>query len=252
MSNLTTFNYQSLNVRTFHENGEVLFVAKDVCDVLGYQNAPRSTTDHVDPEDIRFRYTLTEGGRQKVLCINESGLYALIMNSKKSEAKAFKHWVTSEVLPSIRKTGSYLSGVKKSDDFKEAMLIGKYYKKLSKIVGASESLANALTVQVVHRETGVDIKDSLIENKSDIQEPLITVTDIAIHMNIGRNKVNPILIERGLQTAHRGPSGNIRYELTDKGKQCGQYLDTGKKHSDGTPVYQIKWYKDRLIKAVSS
>lgn len=90
------------------KQGEPLFVGKDICDALGYTNSRAAIARHLDEDDVTKRYIIDEMGRsQETLLINESGLYSLIMSSKLPEAKAFKRWVTSEVLPSIRKHGMY-------------------------------------------------------------------------------------------------------------------------------------------------
>ena len=89
------------------ERGEVLFVGKDVATALGYSNTRKALHDHVDDEDKGVTKRDTLGGIQNLTVINESGLYSLILSSKLEQAKAFKRWVTSEVLPQIRRTGSY-------------------------------------------------------------------------------------------------------------------------------------------------
>ena len=95
-------------VRTMtNEQGEVFFVGKDVAEALGYSNTRKALQDHVDEEDKGVTKRDTLGGTQKMVVINESGLYSLILSSKLEQAKAFKRWVTSEVLPAIRKTGRY-------------------------------------------------------------------------------------------------------------------------------------------------
>ena len=94
-------------VRTCQVNNEIMFVGKDVAQALGYSDSNKAIRIHVDDEDKGGAVLSTPGGNQKVIFINESGLYSLILSSKLPQAKAFKRWVTSEVLPSIRKTGHY-------------------------------------------------------------------------------------------------------------------------------------------------
>ena len=94
-------------VRTVEINGEPWLVGKDVAAALGYQNPQRAIRDHVDEEDKGVTEMVTPGGKQSVPIINESGLYSLVLSSKLPGAKKFRRWVTSEVLPSIRKTGHY-------------------------------------------------------------------------------------------------------------------------------------------------
>jgi prophage antirepressor-like protein len=95
-------------LRTVEIDGEPWFVGKDVAEALGYSNARKAVLVHVDAEDKGVTKWDTLGGTQQMTIINESGLYSLILSSKLPSAKEFKHWVTSEVLPSIRKNGAYI------------------------------------------------------------------------------------------------------------------------------------------------
>jgi len=97
-------------IRTFvrGENQEVWFVGKEVAELLGYKTPQKAILDHVDSEDKGCSVLETPGGNQRVTFINESGLYSLILSSKLPQAREFKHWVTSEVLPAIRKSGGYM------------------------------------------------------------------------------------------------------------------------------------------------
>lgn len=106
MNNLEVFNFESKEVRTLLINNEPLFVGKDVAEVLGYSNPQKAIRDHVDEEDKTLNDSFTVNGT-KVVLINESGLYSLILSSKLPSAKRFKKFVTSEVLPSLRKHGMY-------------------------------------------------------------------------------------------------------------------------------------------------
>lgn len=107
MSELQTFNFEELPVRTLSIDGEPYFVGKDVADILGYSNSRKALLDHVDEEDKLTSRIVTAGQNRNQTLINESGLYSLIFSSKLESAKRFKHWVTSEVLPAIRKHGLY-------------------------------------------------------------------------------------------------------------------------------------------------
>lgn len=108
MNDIMIFNNEEFGqLRTTEINGEVWFVGKDVTDILGYQNGSRDINRHVDEED-RQKVMVFDGNQDKeTIVINESGVYALVFGSKLQSAKKFKHWVTHEVLPSIRKTGGY-------------------------------------------------------------------------------------------------------------------------------------------------
>ena len=107
MSELQTFNFEELPVRTLTVDKEPYFVGKDVARILGYKWTADAIRDHVELEDKGVGKIQTPGGMQNVTIINESGLYSLIFSSKLESAKRFKRWVTSEVLPAIRKHGLY-------------------------------------------------------------------------------------------------------------------------------------------------
>lgn len=110
MNELQIFNNEEFgNVRSFMIDNEPWFVGKDVAEALGYKNVRDSLARHIDSDDKRDGVVIHDsmGREQKTIIINESGLYSLILSSKLESAKKFKHWVTSEVLPTLRKTGSY-------------------------------------------------------------------------------------------------------------------------------------------------
>lgn len=111
MSHLQMFkNPQFGSVRIVEQGGNPWFVGKDVAEALGYKNPQRTVREYVDDEDKGVTEMVTPGGAQEILIINESGLYSLILSSKMPDAKKFKHWITAEVLPAIRKNGGYING----------------------------------------------------------------------------------------------------------------------------------------------
>ena len=116
-SNLQLFAFEGNEVRTLKIDDEPYFVGKDVANILGYSNTRKALQDHVDLEDKKDGVTIRDsiGRNQKPTVINESGLYSLILSSKMPNAKRFKRWVTSEVLPAIRKHGAYMTDEKAFD-----------------------------------------------------------------------------------------------------------------------------------------
>lgn len=108
MSNLA-FTFENTSLSILGDILNPLFIAQQVCSILGYKLARKAVADHCDPEDVCKIEVQTNGGKQLVNCVNESGLYALIFGSKLPKAKQFKRWVTNEVLPAIRKQGAYIS-----------------------------------------------------------------------------------------------------------------------------------------------
>lgn len=111
MNEVQLFNFENHEVRSLLLNNEPWFVGKDVADVLGYSNSRKALNDHVDAEDKEVltsrNVTLKNIPNRGITVVNESGLYSLILSSKLTSAKKFKRWVTSEVLPALRKTGQY-------------------------------------------------------------------------------------------------------------------------------------------------
>ena len=128
MSNIQVFNYQSHEVRTVEQDGEPWFVLKDVCKVLGL-TTPARVAERLDSDEVSLTHLTDSMGRQQeTTVINESGLYNVILRSDKPEAKPFRKWVTSEVLPSIRKTGGYIAGQESMSDSElmaKALLVAK-------------------------------------------------------------------------------------------------------------------------------
>ena len=133
------------SVRTLEINGKPYFVGKDVTDILGYQNGSRDINRHVD-EDDREKVMIFDGNQDKEsIIINESGLYSLILSSKLPTAKKFKRWVTSEILPSIRKTGGYLAN---SD-----MMVSTYFGNLPP---EQQTLVKGLFDNIIAQQTKID------------------------------------------------------------------------------------------------
>ena len=106
---LINFHHEMFgNIRAIEKDGEPWFVGKDVAEALGYKDTVNALKAHVDEEDkMGWRITTPSRGEQNATIINESGLYSLVLSSKLPQAKVFKHWVTAEVLPSIRRHGAY-------------------------------------------------------------------------------------------------------------------------------------------------
>ena len=143
MNELRTFNYGETTVRTTEINGEPWFVLKDVCEVLGLSDTNR-TAERLDADELTRIKLVSGGPARELIAINESGLYKVILRSDKPEAKPFRKWVTSEVLPSIRKSGGYIAG-------QEAMspeeLMASALLMAQKTIEARDARISALTVQ---------------------------------------------------------------------------------------------------------
>lgn len=149
MNNLKIFNSEEFgNIRTVTIDNEIWFVGKDVADALGFKNSRDAILTHVFGEDKGVETIYTLGGNQKVTVINESGLYALVFSSRLERAKEFKRWVTSEVLPTLRKTGHY----EMENYSPEMQAILMHDKKLVKMDERVTSLENTMTIDYAQQQ----------------------------------------------------------------------------------------------------
>ena len=162
------------SVRTVEIKGEPWFVGKDIAEALGYSDTNDAIKKHVDSEDKLTRQIAASGQNRGMTVINESGLYSLVLGSKLPTAKEFKRWVTSEVLPSIRKSGSYVI----PQTYADALML------------AAEQ---AKTIELMQPKA--DFYDTVASSES-----LLSMADVAkvLDMGIGRNKLYKLLRDRGV------------------------------------------------------
>lgn len=151
-------------LRTVEIDGEPWFVGKDVATALGYTNSRDAIATHVFADDKGVESIDTLGGRQKMTIINESGLYSLILSSKLPSAKEFKHWVTSEVLPSIRKNGAY---IRNQENMTPAEIVARGLIAAQKIIEEREKEIALLNGRCGLLTQVVDEKQETIENSSE-------------------------------------------------------------------------------------
>ena len=176
-------------VRTLNIDGEPWFVGKDVANVLGYSNPQKAIRNHVDEEDKGVNEMGTPGGMQETIIINESGLYSLILSSKLPQAKAFKRWVTSEVLPAIRKQGSYSLGV--PTNFRDALYLA-YQQQVT--IEALETENAFKDQKIAELQPKADYLDTILQSKS-----LMTITQIAKDYGMSARTMNKKLHALGVQ-----------------------------------------------------
>ena len=183
-------NHEFGAIRTIsNERGEAMFCAKDVCDTLGYNNSRDALRNHVEEEDVEKFDTPTKGGKQKLNYINESGLYALVLFSKLDSAKRFKHWVTSEVLPSIRKQGGYM--VVRPDDSDEVIL--------ARALQIMQATLQRRDEQIAQLKPRADYADHVLDSIS-----CFTVTQIGKELNMTGHDLNRLLCQKGIQYVQSG------------------------------------------------
>lgn len=245
MNNLQIFNSEEFGeIRTVTINGEPWFVGKDVAEALGYSKARNAISAHVSSEDKKdapIQGTL--GGTQNMTIINESGLYALIFSSKLESAQRFKHWVTSEVLPSIRKHGGYISGQESMTDdelLAKALLVAQSkIAERDRLIAAKQKDIERMRPKEIFADAVASSKQSILigqlaklicQNGCSIgQQRLFKwLRENGYLMKYGSNYNMPMqrYVEQGLfevkESSVTNPDGSVRLTRTTKVTPKGQ------------------------------
>ena len=198
MNELQVFkNAEFGSVRTIVIAGEPFFVGKDVADILEYSNPLKALRDHVDDEDKGVNEMDTPGGRQQIILINESGLYSLILRSQLPKARQFKRWVTSEVLPTIRRHGMYaIDEILENPDLAIAALtqLKEERRKRKEL----ELMAAVQKQQIAELSPKASYYDLILQNKNTVP-----VTQIAKDYGMSGRRFNELLHEFGVQYRFR-------------------------------------------------
>lgn len=246
MNELQVFNNDEFgSVRTMVIDDEPWFVGKDVAEILEYGNPLRAIRNHVDNEDKGVTEMVTPGGTQQITVINESGLYSLILSSKMPKAKAFKRWVTSEVLPAIRKHGVYAT---------EDMI--------DKMLADPDSMIAVLTELKVERQRSNALRETVAIQNQQIAEmspkasyydlvlnckDLVSISVIAKDYGWSARRMNEYLHDRGVQY-RQGKTWLLYQRYAEKGytstKTHGYLGDDGLTH---TNVHTYWTQKGRLF-----
>ena len=195
MNELKIFkNSEFGEIRTVEIDGEPWFVGKDVAEILGYANPSKALSDRVDEEDKLNNESLSSLGQRGGWLINESGLYSLILSSKLSTAKKFKRWVTSEVLPSIRRTGAY--GVQVPRTLKEALQLALEQEEKLEALQLDNSIK---TQQIAELQPKATYYDLILQCRD-----LLSMTEIAKDYGMSAKGMNKKLHELGVQYNQSG------------------------------------------------
>ena len=237
-------------IRTVIKNGEIWFVAADVCKVLDIKNVSQALEDFETNEkaDISIGYTSSNGVVQNrnVLIINEPGLYRLIFKSRKPDAKKFQHWIYHEVIPSIRKTGSYSMSQKTSepatDAFKDVRSLATAIQE--EFIGVQRSIALAQAIDIAEKVHNVPLQSlkSLLP-PAEHDTGYLNPTRIGQKLGgIPAQEVNKILAQKGFQY-----KDNKDWRLTELGKNYGEEMPYTRNNHSG---YQIRW-NEEILKVLS-
>lgn len=226
-------------IRSMTIDGEPYFVGKDVAAALGYTNTRKALIDHVDDEDRTGGVTIRDsiGREQKPTIINESGMYSLILSSKLEGAKRFKRWVTSEILPAIRKTGAFATDsaaaelkareLRVKEMNAQARLINAETRRLTilqKEKGLSQVAVDTLAVKAVERVTGKDLGDYLPQ-----VEKTYSASEVGNALGISAAKVGKIANAYGLKTDEYGITVMDKSRYSSKEVAAFRYNEKGKR-----------------------
>lgn len=237
MNQLAAFDFESHNVRVvMDDNSEPWFVAADVCSAMTIST---EQTRRLDDDEKGLRTVQTPGGQQEMVAINESGLYSLILTSRKPEAKRFKRWVTHDVLPSIRKTGAYAAPgfiaalpVPTQEKVSAILAIGEA---ISRVSGVKPGMAMAATLTCIHDNTGLAL-EPLRKALPPATESICSLnpTQIGERIGLSARSINLRLQSHGLQFKNE----RDEWELTEAGKHWAEALPYSRHGHSG---YQILW-----------
>ncbi|WP_195454426.1 phage antirepressor [Ligilactobacillus ruminis] len=225
MNEIQEFYFNGGAVRTLLRDNEPYFVGKDVAEILGYSNPRDALSKHVDSDDKGVAKCDTLGGTQKLTVINESGLYSLILGSKLPTAKKFKHWVTSEVLPTIRKHGAYMT------DAKAAAIVTDKCSLADLLQQAAEQLKRK-DIQIEQMRPKALFADAVSTSDTPI---LVGELAKILHQNgvsMGQNRMFRWLRDNGYLISKKGTSYNMP---TQRAMELGLFKikENAITHSDG-------------------
>lgn len=238
MNPLIAFDFEAKSIRVvMDDRGEPWFVAADVLESL---TLDRKALERLDADEKGVNSIHTPGGFQEMTMVSESGLYNLALGSRKPEAKRFKRWVTHEVLPALRKTGTYSLHAAAlpppaQDRVHAILLIGEA---IAKVPGVKPGMAMAAALTAIHENTGIGI-ESLRKVLPAANEPMASLnpTQFSKELGLSARQVNVRLQSLGLQFRN----DRDEWELTEAGQHCAEALPYSRNGHSG---YQILWRPD--------
>lgn len=221
-NNVTIYQFEQNEVRMVQKGGEPWFVLTDVCKVLELSN-PTIVAQRLD-EDERSKFNLGRQGRAVI--INESGLYSVALRSDKPQAKPFRKWVTSEVLPSIRKTGEYK--MKQSDDLKikrvETAQANANVRKANLLLKIADSIQTAYK-QVLQAHVTKLLTGEFLLPLPEVNERTYSAGEIAERLGVSANKIGRLSNEHGMKTEYYGKWFYDKSRHSDKQVETFRYYE---------------------------
>jgi anti-repressor protein len=229
MNEIQIFKSDSFGaVRTVEVNGTPYFVGKDVAEILGYSNTRDALARHVDSED-KADVVIHDGSQNRTMAvINESGLYSLILCSKLPKAKQFKHWVTSEILPTIRKHGAYMT----ENTLEKALTSPDFLIQLATQLKEEQAQRKALEVQIEADKPKTIFADAVSVSKTSILVGELAKLLKQNGIEIGQNRLFAWLREKGYLISRKGTDYNMPTQKSMELKLF-EIKENSITHSDG-------------------
>ena len=241
---LQVFNNGQFSVRSVYENGEIWFVAKDIALTLEYKESTISNNisnlfGNVPEIWKGNKRIITPGGEQEMLCLTEQGVYFFLGRSDKPKAQPYQIWIANDVVPSIRKTGSY-SLFKDNPALPNGVLEGaKLIFETAGITGNQLTLAMDKVYKSYTGRSALLAGD--IQLEAPVKEQALTPSQIAPLVGLSSSKKGARAVNKMLEIVGFQRRIAESWEPIGKGREYAVVLDAGKKHSDSTPIRQVKW-----------
>ena len=232
MNEIMAFDHERFGrIRGIEIDGESWLVGKDVAERLGYSNPRDALAKHVEPEDkntVAFRDGTS--GNPNVTIINESGLYSLVLSSKLPEAKAFRHWVTHDVLPALRKTGEYKMR-RADDETRKKLADAKVRNAQSRQAALWIKMAELSGSSEVHKQICAAYASKALEGEMVLPLPAVektyTAREVGDRYGVSANRIGKLANRHGLKTAEYGML------VMDKAKGCSKDVESWRYNERG-------------------
>ena len=260
MNNIEVFSFEGQEIRMFIIDDEIWVVGKDVAGLFGYGRTADAIAQHCkNPRSAKDLFKVGETPtfdlHPQTKLINEADINRLIFGSKLSQAEAIRDWWFEEVLPTIRKTGSYSINPPLDQDAPQPKLSkaqkffqdSKVYKEALELTNLffKDNQAKVSANDVTKKITGTDIIELVgathLMHKPINKNELLTPTELGKRLNLSVRRTNALLELAGFQASYRDKKGRLHWKLTEAGKNYATYVGTSKKQVEGNLVRQIKW-----------
>lgn len=233
MNEIMVFDHERFGrIRGIEIDGESWLVGKDVAERLGYKNPNEALADHVEAEDKLNSKSLSSLGQRGGWLINESGLYSLVLSSKLPEAKAFRHWVTHDVLPTLRKTGEYkLKRNPVDDETRKKLADTKVRNAQSRQAALWIKMAELSGSSEVHKQICAAYASKALEGEMVLPLPAVektyTAHEVGDRYGVSANRIGKLANRHGLKTAEYGML------VMDKAKGCSKDVESWRYNERG-------------------